>query len=637
MPTNSAGYLLLRIAWILVLGQLVAGAPSFDYALTKRDRSDRERVRMLPWMSMWRGRVVVPGKLDPDWEPENKHDAEGIKAKLKEFAQWGYLSIVEEHGGHNIDLVAALYVPGNGVWLSSMPSGPGAQYILDRKIAAPSWEDMAGRVAGKADDFGAEDGAIFYCEQRLKARGQELRRRDNQLRGFPDGTHLVVHGRSTLEDDHGPLPPCLHHNLQTTPSCLESIGRLNILFSDAPRPAPDRVALRPRAAPKKDKTCRNQCKKCAPNEIQNNNCKSCKACPKGQKPDAKKKKCIPEQKECKKCAKNEIQAADCKSCKACPKGQVPDGTKKKCIPKPKGCKICGKNEIDSDDCMSCKACPKGKKPNSSRNICIPDNAAQKKKEAQFQEMKKKKIKEARKKKKEARFQKMKKKKIADFKRTELKNRKKARMGKCLTIVPIMMIGDSLNWVSSFFDEKFLESDTMMVHWPADLPKPVGNIDSDEYITEWIALAIQLDEVRQEACPNNAKHMCIRSLSDSAMSEKRSNETISVIRDLMARGTEGDNEPHQHKKRVFWFISLILNFVRSAVTSFLRLGASAVRIGGRFGKLLKKGDNAFKIAQKATGRGRKGNKGANIDDMKNAAKKIAGNHNWKKCLTGKKPG
>jgi hypothetical protein len=69
------------------------------------------------------------------------------------------------------NLVAALFVPGKGVWFSSIPHDAGDTLIFNDKVTAPAWyaqseQEYDGVVGGRRlEDMHAEDGAIYQFEK----------------------------------------------------------------------------------------------------------------------------------------------------------------------------------------------------------------------------------------------------------------------------------------------------------------------------------------------------------------------------------------------------------------------------------------------------------------------------------------
>ncbi|KAJ0413159.1 hypothetical protein BJY00DRAFT_320067 [Aspergillus carlsbadensis] len=138
-------------------------------------------------------------------------------------------------GGHN--LVAALYVPERGVFLSTTPRGKAADDLLaDWRTAAPRLYAQTGgrRVSpttnpGDPQRLHAEDGVIYRFEKNVQHRGYE----GEQIKG----SRIFVYGkRGGYDQEPGEVRPCapdLNFNTGQTstgrnPSCDQVLFHLDV-------------------------------------------------------------------------------------------------------------------------------------------------------------------------------------------------------------------------------------------------------------------------------------------------------------------------------------------------------------------------------------------------------------------------
>ncbi|KAJ5105234.1 hypothetical protein NUU61_002581 [Penicillium alfredii] len=566
---------LLIQSWITLytLCQLVAAAPTdIEPELDKRVEIPSPR------MSPFRGWETFRGQRP--WEPPEEHreDVNYIAEYVLEFAKQGYANIGRElqrigQPGNGVVLVAALYVPGNGVWISSKPRSKehgedgGSKYIFENRQEAPKWNCEMGRYKENKDQIHAEDGAIFFFE----STHQRLARGDIMDRGYPKGSYIAIWGKSKSTSTSQEYPPCSSGSGNPV-SCLTGLLSLHIA----------------------NKAHRSW------------------TFPFGKRDSGSSKSCD----KCKKCPADQIPSKDCKSCQACPKNQKPDASKKKCIP-----------TMDEKD-----------------------------KEKRYQATKKKKIEEYKKsagKEKEKRYQEVKNEKRMEYKDAQAKKKqakeaheKKSRMGKCLTVVPLMMDDDSaLDYCSNYFDHDFVTSDDMLQYWPSSLSLDAVNtsidLDSDDFINPWMAEVKQKNDIAYlGACGNPHGIGCKRSydtIDDVENTDSSKNTDLAVPRgldsnppvvtsDLVVRETELAETGGLERRQFQILIEIILAFLGRAVPAFLRLTS----LSGRLAKLATQGRGALSIAK----RGQAVAKDAK--SMADAAKSISKDKNWEKCLKGEKP-
>jgi hypothetical protein len=175
------------------------------------------------------------------WKPDNDAIAEAHPYGLREFSDnfrtvtrnlWENLPA---SANNNANLVAAIFVPGKGVWFSSIPHDAGDTLIINDKASAPAWyarsEQVYNEVSGGRPPGGlhAEDGAIYQFEK-SQGHAHSLSAQQAQEWRFPDGTRLAVYGKYDHEDPEGFKGPC-RGGKSRWPGCMQLITRLNIIRS----------------------------------------------------------------------------------------------------------------------------------------------------------------------------------------------------------------------------------------------------------------------------------------------------------------------------------------------------------------------------------------------------------------------
>ncbi|KAF4856360.1 hypothetical protein CGCSCA4_v000774 [Colletotrichum siamense] len=232
-------------------------------------------------------------------------------------------------------------------------------------------------------------------------------------------------------------------------------------------------------------------------------------------------------------------------------------------------------------------------------------------------------------------------KFKDKKRTEYKrNKKRTRMGKCLLLVPLSIFGEFdgivplSSYAEDFFSEDFVTGDAIDEFWPGDFgDAPDVDIDSDEYTTSYVEIAAAIEDdkdtrwkdpivpiglKREEPPRSPAPHDM---MEDSRRTEP-SDENAADIRATY----------HRLKKR-----NPVAAVLR-AILAFVGRFASATRtVVGRFATIGQRTSARLKdLAARGGARLAKSGGKKTLDEMKNAARTISKNKNWKNCLNGVKP-
>ncbi|KAK8862873.1 T9SS type A sorting domain-containing protein [Apiospora arundinis] len=272
--------------------------------------------------------------------------------------------------------------------------------------------------------------------------------------------------------------------------------------------------------PEQRKCIKGDCAECPNGKARDPaDCKKCITCPSGQAPSPDKTKCVKD--DCAACPKDKIRdASDCKKCISCPKDKVPSADQKVC--EEKKCITCPKDQVqEGPDCTKCKKCGPGEKPDAQQKACTKDCAKCGPKEIRDPKdcnkciNKQKRFEEKLKKMTDMRKQKMRdllkdRSKLFEKKRAKMqekhnkstkekaprrKQSKLRRMGRCVTLVPLVMGGGYANDVDDLFDQEFVESDDMLKFWPEGMSvKEVDNwvdegtdsfFESEAYQMKWL--------------------------------------------------------------------------------------------------------------------------------------------------------
>ncbi|KAL4815478.1 hypothetical protein BDW67DRAFT_185753 [Aspergillus spinulosporus] len=200
--------------------------PEYDFTKLKRS-DDKETVSGVVEWDLPVSAVRAPA------------DKKTFRQNLRKFAEGIYKTLMDEPKGKVIDkkgynLVAVLFVPKEGIFLSTIPRKSGAKAMeADWKTKAPRLEYATdGRRNGDEkhpNKFHAEDGAIYTYEKESGSRSLD----DIGLK-FPTGTEILVYGKRDHHDkDPKVVPPCSPDNplpgeIVRNPSCIEVLYELNI-------------------------------------------------------------------------------------------------------------------------------------------------------------------------------------------------------------------------------------------------------------------------------------------------------------------------------------------------------------------------------------------------------------------------
>lgn len=400
---------------------------------------------------------------------------------------------------------------------------------------------------------------------------------------------------------------------------------------------------------------------------------TCKKCPDGQKPDEDRTDCIksdcptgqvPDGKKpdgstnCKQCPGGKTNPEQTKCAdddRKCPAGQVPDGPAK------------------SDGTPNCRTCPGGK-TDPTQTKCDGDQdcrPGQKKQGDQCVNDKEK---------KDKLMKDNLDRKVKLWNDKQEKKTKKARGGKCLLIVGLILTPSVLSDITSGvkgsdlydfstggFDQGFVDQDWQF-DWPQDIPwKPDINLDDPKFMQPWFDYVSKMQAAKSDhSCPCagfcNGKRST-DSLTDYHIKHKRCppkvkrdlfgnfvpaerddpNGFLPSPSDLEGRSVHrrdfvpDPNDPDGHHqavhsanphKRQFQFLipifDLLLDFAETAMAFISR----AVQATGRIAEAFNKGERVLKVVKDGSKFTR--------DQMKNAAGKIRENKSFNQCLQGLAP-
>ncbi|KAI9722635.1 MAG: hypothetical protein M1812_001566 [Candelaria pacifica] len=176
------------LACVLALGQAVVSFPQGETLNSRELSSDENGIeRRDVNMDKWEG---LPSKGTATWKQTiGNIFGSATAAKAKEKAKEGYEDVMKKVNSDykNEDtLVAALYVPNKGIYLSSIPKKP-TMDKMDPKDA-PAW---AARVSPRTN-YHAEDAVEWLYE---KDRSSKLSATDK----YPAGSTMYVYGH--FKDD----------------------------------------------------------------------------------------------------------------------------------------------------------------------------------------------------------------------------------------------------------------------------------------------------------------------------------------------------------------------------------------------------------------------------------------------------
>lgn len=182
-----------------------AGRPSTDYG---SGCDDEEMVDGGEWgVDTWRGRQLPSGTTMTN-------------RALREIARSAFRDVMSKKKGGGGTVVAALFVPGQGVFIGSPAHGNGPAKVESfAKAKAPTlWGYMEFRTwNGQGSKYHAEDVAMLYAIETGAVKGNTK---------FPAGSKIAAWGKVGTMSVDKKMQPCTDGNI--TPGCSETIGDMEI-------------------------------------------------------------------------------------------------------------------------------------------------------------------------------------------------------------------------------------------------------------------------------------------------------------------------------------------------------------------------------------------------------------------------
>ncbi|KAF2675686.1 hypothetical protein K458DRAFT_471206 [Lentithecium fluviatile CBS 122367] len=175
------------------------------------------------WGTTWTGYVKEPPLPIPAW----------TRNTIRAYAKEGYEMIMASGNANEVTIVSAVWSPGRGVWLGSIPHGAGAaQFPPTCRDNAPRlWRELEHRTpidtpAGEAPTlWHAEDMALLEYERtprHVVVGGQPSRG------NYPVGMFIASYGRRFRNEGPKVQPPCSGREARITPNCFEVLRTLDV-------------------------------------------------------------------------------------------------------------------------------------------------------------------------------------------------------------------------------------------------------------------------------------------------------------------------------------------------------------------------------------------------------------------------
>ena len=181
------------------------GRPSTDYG---SGCDDEEMADGGEWgVDTWRGRQLPSGTTMTN-------------RALRDIARSAFHEVMLKKKGAGGTVVAALFVPGQGVFIGSPAHGNGPAKVESfAKANAPTlWGFMEFRTwNGQGSKYHAEDVAMLYAIEAGAVKGNTF---------FPAGSKIAAWGKVGKMSADNKMPPCTDGNI--TPGCSETIGDMKI-------------------------------------------------------------------------------------------------------------------------------------------------------------------------------------------------------------------------------------------------------------------------------------------------------------------------------------------------------------------------------------------------------------------------
>ncbi|KAL3471457.1 hypothetical protein BJX99DRAFT_263299 [Aspergillus californicus] len=185
------------------------------------------------WEDMERTRDGKAAFGQMNWNPPHMETDEQrltFKKSLMNLAfrvYSGFLHNGKVISGNGFHLVAALHVPGEGVFLSTIPRGIRASQILSdwHRKSPKLWGATGHERDTDKDILHAEDAAVYQYES------SKPLQTDDDLEGnpfLPRGSQIVIFGKRTAADKNAEVQPPCQGNNDRSPGCTEVMKDLGI-------------------------------------------------------------------------------------------------------------------------------------------------------------------------------------------------------------------------------------------------------------------------------------------------------------------------------------------------------------------------------------------------------------------------
>lgn len=174
-------------------------------------RANPRMNKMAGWDDTWIGFV----REETGWTADT----------IKGFAQYAYADMMAQ-GANPYTVVSALWIPGKGCYLGSLPKDNGqVRFAVTAPNIAPTlWHWIKNRrvtVPGDYAKYHAEDMACFEHERWVA--------RNTYPNGqYPEGSRIYSYGLTRTMATAGPIAACSPYQTGIQPSCQEAMHDLNV-------------------------------------------------------------------------------------------------------------------------------------------------------------------------------------------------------------------------------------------------------------------------------------------------------------------------------------------------------------------------------------------------------------------------
>lgn len=210
--------LLPELACVLAIGQFVASAPHGDPLNTDHGLEKRVPPQGMKFNGDSGAWTVIKKKNSHFSWADQKQGIEPAKTDSNTY----YRSYIASNPTHDALLISALYVPHEGIFVSSYPRN---------KLPTGQAPDWAKAVAGrKHDKRHVEDAALWLYESTLAAD-----KRTHESGKYPAGSTIFTYGQfAGQEPDHQPACGSQPGSAKIDPSCTKVLTTLGVKDGNNP-------------------------------------------------------------------------------------------------------------------------------------------------------------------------------------------------------------------------------------------------------------------------------------------------------------------------------------------------------------------------------------------------------------------